>query len=192
MRIYTRGGDTGQTGLPGGRRVAKSALPIAACGELDELSAAIGTALAFLDLAEASDSETYQHLQAIQADLLTIGSAVARAGSSSAGCSRPTLQLTEGATEKLEGWIDGWEADLLPLTRFVLPGGGPTGAMLHLARTVCRRAERALVELNSETPLPSSILPYMNRLSDLLFVLARWVNQSQGVPEPIWSGADGK
>lgn len=180
MRIYTRTGDGGQTGMLGGLRVSKADPAIAVCGELDETSAALGLALAF-----GPDPAVREILEPVQRDLLVIGSHVAACR----GSARPVPGLEPDRVRELEAAIDRFDGDLPALDSFILPGGTPCGAALHWARAVCRRAERALVvllESGCDDVRLSGDLVWLNRLADLLFVMARWVNFRAGAEEPRW------
>lgn len=179
MKIYTRTGDAGETGLFDGRRVLKSDLRVDAYGEVDELNAALGVVLA-----ETLNADITDILRTIQRDLFAVGGRLADPSHKIAG---RVDKVVLGADEvaRLESWIDRLETELPPLRRFILPGGSRAGALLHLARTVCRRAERRIVLIGPEA-VDSDLLAYVNRLSDLLFVLARAVNHRAGVPETEW------
>jgi cob(I)alamin adenosyltransferase len=179
VKIYTRTGDAGETGLFDGRRVSKSDLRVDAYGEVDELNAAIGVVLA-----GGVDPAMSTMLQAIQRDLFAVGG---RLADPSRRVAERVEKMNVGAAEaeRLEQWIDQLESDLPPLRRFILPGGSPAGAALHLARTICRRAERRIVLLGTGE-VPAEVLAYVNRLSDFLFVAARAVNRRAGVPELEW------
>ena len=179
MKIYTRTGDTGETALFDGRRVPKADLRVDAYGEIDELNAALG-----LLLAEGVDRDVHAMLEAVQRDLFAVGGRLADPGKRIA---ERVHKVAIGAAEiaRLEGWIDALEGELAPLRRFILPGGSRAGALAHLARTVCRRAERRMVLLGPEAFEPE-LLAYVNRLSDFLFVLARALNRRSGVPESEW------
>lgn len=182
MRIYTKTGDAGQTALPGGKRVAKSDPRIAALGEVDELNASLGKARS-----EAGDREDLRPvLASLQRDLLALGSVLA--GARPAGSTQDGRSLGWGADRatRLERLIDEREATLPALRAFILPGGGPLAATLHVARAICRRAERAVVALGPEADLEPAVLAYLNRLSDLLFVLAREANARAGVADEPW------
>ena len=182
MKIYTRTGDGGETGLFGGERVSKHHRRVEAYGQVDELNAAIGLALALEATSFCRDL-----LQTIQRDLLTIGAELATPDPqkiAKALRDRPIIGPLE--ITALERAIDQQEATLPPLTHFVLPDGTPKAAALHLARTVCRRAERAAVALAGEAQVRPVILQYLNRLSDLLFVLARAANMAADVPDVQW------
>jgi cob(I)alamin adenosyltransferase len=182
-RIYTKTGDSGETGLFGGGRVSKAHVRVEAYGAVDELNSVIGWILSF----EPELSIT-RRLHAIQADLFTIGAQLATADTGRGR--RPTVPvLPSSRVPELEHWIDQLEEDLPALRNFILPGGSPLGAAFHIGRTVCRRAERRVVALaDSESVEPNTII-YLNRLSDLLFVLARAVNNRLGKPEQIWQPA---
>src|SRR6185503_8402039 len=180
VKIYTRGGDQGQTGLSDGSRVRKDDPRVAAYGEVDELSAVIGQVRA-----QAGPSELDTLLADVQRDLFAIGAQLADPGATVAG-RKAKAAVGAPHVERLEQAIDAREKDLPPLRAFILPGGSPLGALLHLARTVCRRGERSVVALAAAQPVDPVILSYLNRLSDLLFVLARHENQTRGVSEDVW------
>ncbi len=179
MKIYTRTGDGGETSLLDGRRVAKSALRVDAYGEVDELSAAIGVAMASGLPPDVSDM-----LQAIARDLFAVGGRLADPGEK-VSARVQKIAVGEAEVNRLEQWIDRLEAELPPLRRFILPGGSPAGAALHLARTVCRRAERRITALGPDE-VGRDVRAYVNRLSDFLFVAARAANHRAGVPEVEW------
>ncbi len=183
MKIYTKTGDAGETGLFGGGRIPKDSLRVATYGEVDELNAALGLARA-LDPPEFADVL----LQRIQRDLFTIGAQLATPDPDkvSKTLSRSGAAIGESDIAALEDAIDGHDARLEPLKNFILPGGTPKAATLHLARTVCRRAERAVVALSRREQISPAILRYLNRLSDLLFVLARAANAHAGRPDLKW------
>ena len=179
MKIYTRTGDRGETGFFDGTRVSKADPRVAAYGDVDELNAWLGFAKASL-----TDPQLVEILEQIQRDLFAVGSRLADPAHRIA--ERVTkAAVTDGDIARLERWIDTLEAELPPLRRFILAGGSPSGAALHVARTVCRRAERAVVGLG-ETAVEHEVVAYINRLSDLLFVLARAANGRAGVPEIEW------
>lgn len=183
MKIYTRGGDRGETGLLGGDRVPKSDPRVEAYGSVDELNAGLGLALAL----DAEGTLDRDELTRVQEDLLAIGARLAAANPERA-LERGTIPaLDPGRIEEMERWIDRLDEELPALDAFLLPGGSPAGAQLHVARTVCRRAERAIVDLRGEdAELVEKVIPYVNRLSDLLFTLARSVNRRAGTPEGRW------
>ena len=164
-KIYTRTGDSGTAGLVDGSRVAKSSLRMAAIGEVDEANAAIGLAIAALE-----ESETAGQLLRIQNELFDLGADIATPGEVEGA-----LRIVASQVARLETEIDAMNATLTPLTSFILPGGSAGVAALHLARTVVRRAERAAVALHEAEPLNPQLLAYLNRLSDHLFVAARFV-----------------
>jgi cob(I)alamin adenosyltransferase len=178
MRIYTRAGDDGTTQLLGPGRVPKDDARVAAYGEVDELNAALGVALTQL-----TDDDLRAELARVQADLFTVGAELATPPGQAAAA-LPTVP--EDWAGRLEGWIDRHAAGLPPLRSFILPGGAPAAAALHLARGICRRAERAVVHLRRAEPVGAPLLRYLNRLSDYLFVLARVANARAGVADTPW------
>jgi cob(I)alamin adenosyltransferase len=182
-RIYTKTGDDGETGLFGGGRVPKDDARVAAYGEVDELNAAIGFA-ASLDPRDFGGAL----LQSIQRDLFTIGAQLATRDPDKLGkaLARSGTAIGDSDVGALEDVIDHHEATLAPLKNFILPGGTPKAAAFHLARTVCRRAERAVVTLARHQKISPAIGQYLNRLSDLLFVLARATNAQAGRPDVTW------
>ena len=184
MKIYTRTGDAGQTGLFGGGRVRKDNPRVEAYGAVDELNAVLGLAIARLE--ESASDETVGRLRALQADLFTLGGHLAtpRAETAAAGAQLP--QLPDSRVGEMERWIDALEETLEPLQSFILPGGSEAAAALHLARTVCRRAERRVVALAHEERVEPGVVVYLNRLSDLLFSLARAANRRANVPDVTW------
>jgi len=180
-RIYTKTGDEGETGLFGGGRVPKDDLRVAAYGEVDELNAAVG-------FAASLEPETFDaaFLQTIQRDLFTIGAELASPDPARLDKALGGPRIGEPQIGMLEHMIDGHEAKLAPLQDFILPGGTPKAAAFHLARTVCRRAERAVVTLARKQKISPAIVQYLNRLSDLLFVLARATNAQARRPDVTW------
>jgi len=176
-RIYTRGGDQGQTSLGGGARVPKHDLRVAAYGTVDEANAAIGIAR----LHTSGDADAM--LSRIQNDLFDLGADLCRPETGEPDQS--ALRMADSQVDRLEAEIDTMNEALEPLTSFVLPGGGPAAAYLHLARTVSRRAERLIVELAESETVNAAALRYANRLSDHLFVLARWLND-KGRDDVLW------
>lgn len=186
MKIYTRRGDRGETDLFGGGRVAKDALRVSAYGDVDELNACVGVAAAATD---EKDLRTF--VQEVQSTLFDLGSQLATPRPKSAG-DHPSkvLGVDLARVEELEREIDRLEEGLDPLVSFILPGGSPAAAAFHQARTVCRRAERSAVALDRTEPLEPSIIQYLNRLSDLLFTMARFANSRAGVPDVPWVGRD--
>jgi cob(I)alamin adenosyltransferase len=179
MRIYTKTGDAGETGLFDGTRVSKADARVEAYGAVDELNAWLGFVRA-----QGIDAEVDGLLARIQVDLFSLGAALADPGHKIAARVEKA-RIGADDVSRLEVAIDTLEAGLQPLRRFILAGGAPAGALLHLARTVCRRAERRVVGLGPAAVDPL-VLTYMNRLSDLLFVMARAVNARAGVPETEW------
>jgi cob(I)alamin adenosyltransferase len=179
VKIYTKTGDTGQTSLFDNTRVSKADPRVDAYGDVDELNACLGVARA-----AGVDGDIARVLESIQKDLFALGARLADPSSRIAG--RVTkAAVTTADVERLEQTIDALEAELPALRRFILPGGALAGALLHQARTVCRRAERRVIALGADEVEPMLIV-YLNRLSDLLFVMARTVNHRAGVPEVEW------
>jgi len=179
MTLYTKTGDAGETALFDGTRVPKSEGRVSAYGDIDELNAALGLALA-----AGVDGDLGELLGRIQRDLFAFGARLADPRERIADRVDKT-DLGEADVRRLEDAIDRYDAELLPLRRFLLPGGCSTAAAFHLARAVCRRAERSIVSLGAET-IPTELLQYINRLSDLLFVLARVANHRNAVAEREW------
>lgn len=180
LKIYTKTGDKGETGLLDGSRVGKDHLRVASYGEIDELSAVLGCVRA-----ESRDARLRALLQEIQRDLFALGAQLAdpkaRVASRKAKAALPPDRV-----KLLEDTIDRLEAKMPPLRAFILPGGSRVGSLLHLARTVCRRAERSVVALAHREVVDPQALVYVNRLSDLLFVLARSENRRRRRPEETW------
>ena len=199
MKIYTRTGDSGTTGLFGGPRVAKDDHRIEAYGTVDELNAALGIVRASIETVLATpeaiqDSESNQprlrrlddHLETVQHELFSIGAELA-----SPNPDEFNLRVIGDVhVKKLESWIDEAESDLAPLKQFILPGGSHTAAQLHLSRAICRRAERRVISLadsvESEAAIGQSLIIYLNRLSDYLFVASRWANWMLQRDDQIW------
>ena len=179
MKIYTKTGDAGQTGLFGGRRVSKSDLRVDAYGSVDELNAVVGVLIAHLTKKQKS---TQQLLEKVQNNLFVIGSLLA------SDPEKPIAltSITEVDILDLEKAIDSMEKTLPPLKNFILPGGTKTAAHAHLARTVCRRAERVVVALSLVSEVKPLLITYLNRLSDYFFVLSRYVLAEKGKKEIIW------
>jgi cob(I)alamin adenosyltransferase len=180
MKIYTRTGDSGTTGLFGGARVDKDVEKVEAYGSVDELNACLGVACAL-----AGPGELARALEGIQSDLFTLG---AELGCVAGREDKLGMRLIDaGDATRLEGLIDAAEAKLEPLKNFILPGGSPVAASLHVARTVCRRAERRVITARRSGPVRDEVIHYLNRLSDLLFVLAREANHHAGVRDRPWT-----
>ena len=171
-KIYTRTGDDGTTGLGDGTRVAKDSLRVDAMGDVDELNSVIG-----LMLTEAVPDILVDTLTQIQHDLFNLGGEI---------CIPDYVILSQANIDNLEEAIDTLNEELEPLKEFILPGGTKTAAYCHLARTVCRRAERKLIALARDEKVTAVSLKYLNRLSDLLFVLCRIINKEAGVPDVLW------
>lgn len=178
-RIYTKTGDKGDTGLFGGGRVRKDDARVEAYGTVDELNALLGVAAA-----STGDAQIRGWLSRLQAELFVLGAELATPDPTHV--KKQVIPLDEATISGWEEVIDQVEAELPALTRFILPGGDPAAAHLHLARTVCRRAERRLLSFAADADLRPVCIAYLNRLSDLLFVLARLVNHRKGADEPIW------
>ena len=178
MKIYTKTGDKGDTRLFDGTQVRKNDSRVDAYGEVDELNATLGAACAFLE-----DVELKILLVGIQRDLFSIGAELADPRHRG---SKEKSKLDPNRVALLEESIDRFETELPPLRQFILAGGGPAGALLHVARTVCRRAERRVVALTDDPGVNPHVVEYLNRLSDFLFVLARLVNQREGQQEIPW------
>jgi cob(I)alamin adenosyltransferase len=178
-RIYTRTGDEGMTGLGGGRRVSKDSARVRAYGTVDELNSSLGVALA-LGLSDRLASE----LPTIQNELFDLGADLCWPSDDERRDRIPTVQPRH--VENLERIIDELNALVGPLTNFILPGGAAGAAQLHVSRTICRRAERETITLSHDEPIGELVLAYLNRLSDALFVMARFENQERGVAEPLW------
>jgi cob(I)alamin adenosyltransferase len=179
VKIYTKTGDRGETSLFDGTRVPKTDPRVAAYGDVDELQAVVGVAAA-----AGLDRELADMVVALQRDLFALGARLADPRHKIAARVSKVV-IDDASVTRLEGWIDALEAGLPPLRHFILSGGAPAGAALHLARTVCRRAERAVLSLGADAVEPV-VLTYLNRLSDLLFVMARAANHRAGVAETEW------
>jgi len=181
MKIYTKTGDAGDTGLFGGGRVAKNHPRVEAYGDVDELNAVLG-------LVRSTDPlPRVDHIiLPIQRDLFAIGALLATPNLEKMRQHLEKAQIDDARIAELERAIDDGDAELEPLRAFIIPGGAPKAAALHIARTVCRRAERRVVELAGDTEIPPVVVIYLNRLSDLLFTLARVVNRRAGAEEAPW------
>lgn len=181
LKIYTRTGDEGDTGLFGGGRVSKDHPRVEAYGDIDELNAVLGQARS-IDMMPRID----EVLAPIQRDLFAIGALLATPDLEKMHEQLAKARISDERIAQLEGSIDDGEAELEPLKAFIMPGGTPKAAALHVARTVCRRAERAVVRLQRDVEVPQVVIVYLNRLSDLLFVLARVANRRAGAGEVTW------
>ena len=177
-RIYTRTGDKGETGLVGGARVSKDSLRVEAYGNVDELNSVLGIVRASLN-----DKELDDLLAEIQNDLFVVGSDLASTANAQ---QRSIPRISSEKITEMEKTIDKFEAELSPLKAFILPGGGMPGSLLHNARAVARRAERRVVTLSKAEAINEQLIPYMNRLSDLLFVMARVANHRENMAETEW------
>jgi cob(I)alamin adenosyltransferase len=183
VKIYTRGGDRGQTSVWGGRRLSKDDARIEAIGACDECNAAIGTALA-----HGLPAELGALLAGVQGRLFVVGSELMAPDRTGPGSSLP--RLADADVAGLETMIDDLEAGLPELRNFILPGGTAAAAQLHVARAACRRAERCVTTLGRTEGVHPTVPAYLNRLADLLFVAARSANHAAGTPDAIWSGRD--
>ncbi len=181
LKIYTKTGDEGDTGLFGGGRVPKDHPRVVAYGEIDELNATIGMARS-IEMMPRID----EVLAPVQRDLFSLGALLATPDLEKMKEQLEKARISDARIAQMERDIDDGEAELEPLKSFILPGGTPKAAALHVARTVCRRAERAVIRLQRDTELPPIVLVYLNRLSDLLFVLARVANRRAGAGEVTW------
>jgi len=181
MKIYTKTGDAGSTGLFGGGRVPKDDIRVEAYGDVDELNAVIGMARSVESMPRIDEV-----LVPIQRDLFAIGALLATPDRDKMSLHLQKARIDDGRIEELERAIDDGEAELEPLRSFIIPGGTAKAAALHVARTVCRRAERHVVRLQHDVELPPLAIIYLNRLSDLLFTLARVANRRAGAGEVTW------
>lgn len=183
-KIYTGSGDRGKTSLFSGERVPKDHVRVEAYGDIDELNAVIGSLTATL---ENEHSEITEYLRGVQSDLMAIGAVLA-----TTAADNPPASIDESDIRRLETEMDRMDAALPPLKAFILPGGSPKAAWAHVARTVCRRAERRMMSLGrsdgvlERVPLFRNMVVYVNRLSDYFFVLARYLNHLDGVPDVAW------
>ena len=185
MAIYTRTGDGGLTQWPGGPNIRKDDPRLEALGCLDELNAHLGLCIRFAGEAESAQGEIAETLAPLQGELLAVGAMIVAGKDTASG----TAGLGEKTVNRIEQQIDAASAKAGELTSFILPGGCELACRLHVARTVCRRGERALAALaRTKTPSPTVVLQYINRLSDLLFALARLANRHAGIPEATWQG----
>jgi len=180
IKIYTKTGDSGETGLFGGERVPKDAPRVEAYGEVDELNACLGFACAQL-----TAGDVLECLHRIQSELFDLGADLATP-SMVTTATKQIPRIRAAQVTRLEEWIDRYEEELTPLTRFILPSGSPAGTTLHFTRAVCRRAERRVVTLSRREEINPEVIRYLNRLSDLLFVFARVVNHRARMPETTW------
>ncbi len=181
MKIYTKTGDAGDTGLFGGGRVAKNHPRVEAYGDVDELNAVLGFVRAVEQMPRIDEV-----LVPVQRDLFAIGALLATPDRDKMRQHLEKARIDDERIAELEHAIDDGDAELTPLRSFIVPGGSPKAAALHVARTVCRRAERRVVELSADTEIPTLVVIYLNRLSDLLFTLARVANMRGSVGEVTW------
>jgi cob(I)alamin adenosyltransferase len=178
-RVYTRAGDDGSTALGGGQRIAKDSLRIDAYGTVDELNSVVGVAVS-AGLHESMKTQFF----VIQQVLFNVGSDLCILEEDKLRFAVPGVEQRH--IDQLEAWIDGWNEELAPLKSFILPGGDMAAAQLHVARTVCRRAERITIALGREEPVGKFVVPYLNRLSDLLFVASRYHAKVTGGADILW------
>lgn len=197
MKIYTRTGDKGQTALYGGERVSKTHGRVGAYGTLDELNSCLGLCVSLCRKEKLGLEEETRWLLQVQKDLFALGSwlaskdastRVAKGEEAFAGNRQDRTHVDENRVIELENQIDAWEKHLAPMTSFILPGGTVLGAHVHIARTICRRAEREVIALGESGELvPALVIQYLNRLADALFVLARYLNHRGGIHEDPWA-----
>jgi cob(I)alamin adenosyltransferase len=184
QKIYTRTGDKGKTSLFSGQRVSKDDPFIDALGTVDECNSSIGMSLSFFPPGQLA--KTKYQLETIQHALFDLGASLATPQTRAVIDKINKTRFDPEAIGMLESWIDEMELDLPPLKNFILPGGHPAGATLHLARSICRRAERLVVPLNVLTDVSDNVMVYLNRLSDYLFVASRFINHQLEMPEVLW------
>lgn len=184
MKIYTKTGDRGETGLFGGARVSKASARVSAYGDVDELNSVLGVVVA-----QTADEAARAELRQIQGELFVLGAELAKNPDKQVDLGMPLL--SEADVQRLERQIDALDQSLAPLKTFILPGGSVPAAFLHVARTTCRRAERAVVDLARAEPVREELIRYLNRLSDLLFTMARASNARAGEPDVPWVGRQG-
>lgn len=184
MKIYTRTGDKGQTSLFGGKRVSKSDIRVEAYGTIDELNSMLGIVVSQISNHKSQITKVKKELEIIQQDLFAIGSYLA---SPEIKDQRLKIKDLPKRVEEFEKLIDRLTEKLPKLQNFILPGGGRAGAQLHLARTVCRRTERRIIALSKKESVDTGVIMYFNRLSDLLFTMARYMNHIEKKKETIWS-----
>ncbi len=183
MKIYTKTGDKGETGLYGGKRVRKDNLRVQAYGEIDETNAAIGIARSYIIEGSSGSREILNFIDSV---LETVQNKLFSVGATLAGTDDPNYLVKDSDLEYLERCIDHMDEQVQPIKAFILPYGTDLCARLHLARTVARRAERSIVALSAQETVDPNILAYANRLSDFLFTLARFANKAQGIPDTLW------
>jgi cob(I)alamin adenosyltransferase len=183
LKIYTKTGDKGETGLFGGKRVRKDHFRVAAYGDIDETNAAIGIARSYISEGSSGSREILNFIDSV---LETVQNKLFSVGATLSGVDDPNYAVKDSDLEYLEKCIDHMDEHVQPIKAFILPYGTDLSARLHLARTVARRAERSIVALSAQEPVDPNILAYANRLSDFLFTLARYANKAQGVPDTLW------
>ncbi|MDP1834798.1 MAG: cob(I)yrinic acid a,c-diamide adenosyltransferase [Chlamydiales bacterium] len=183
VKIYTKTGDAGETSLCIGGRIPKDHVVVEAIGTVDECNSAIGAAIALLPKELETEKE---QLETVQHALFDLGAALATPLTKASEAKKKRSYFDSHAAELLEKWIDAMEEKLPKLTYFILPGGHPSAGMIHVARSICRRAERRVLPLHKQSEVAPEVFVYLNRLSDYLFVLSRYVNQSLHCPETRW------
>jgi cob(I)alamin adenosyltransferase len=183
LKIYTKTGDKGETGLYGGKRVRKDNLRVHAYGDIDETNAAIGIARSYISEGSSGSREILNFIDSV---LETVQNKLFSVGATLAGTDDPNYAVKDSDLEYLEKCIDHMDEQVQPIKAFILPYGTDLSARLHLARTVARRAERSIVSLSAAEAVDPNILAYANRLSDFLFTLARYANKAQGIPDTLW------
>lgn len=179
-KLYTRKGDDGSTALGSGRRIPKDAIRVSCYGTVDETNSALGIAMAY-----GLSPRLMEMVSVIQNELFHVGSDLCFTEADKQTFQIPQISKTQ--VKRLETWIDELNTTVGALENFILPGGSVGAAHLHLARTICRRSEREVTTLKRQESIGAFVLPYLNRLSDLLFVMARFENKERGVPEPLWN-----
>lgn len=185
MKIYTRTGDRGETSLFTGQRLSKSEAVFDAIGTVDECNSAIGLAISLLPQ-DKKFHKIKQQLEIVQHALFDIGAALATPRTHASTSKLEKTRFDPHATETLEKWMDEFEVDLPKLHTFILPGGHPAGAALHLARSICRRAERLVIPIHVHADVSEHVFIYLNRLSDYLFMVSRTINHLANIPETNW------
>lgn len=185
MKIYTKTGDKGQTSLFSGKRVSKNDPFIEALGTVDECNSSIGAAISLMQNIKEIEN-TKKELEIVQHTLFDVGAAIATPRSQASSSKIEKTRFDKEGIHILEAWIDKMEEELPKLQAFILPGGHPCGAILHVARSICRRAERMIIPLNQQADVSHQVTIYLNRLSDYLFVASRYVNFKLNLPETIW------
>lgn len=191
IKIYTKTGDKGETSLFTGQRVPKNDPFIEALGSVDECNSSLGAALALLPKS-GPNAPVRDQIEIVQHALFDVGAALATPRTRAGTAKLEKTRFDEDAIKQLENWIDSMEEQLPPLHQFILPGGHPAGALIHVARSICRRAERRVLPLRNNQDVSDNVLIYLNRLSDYLFSLSRYVNQIHNSAETVWQPHKGE